>query len=178
MYRMMNALCEKNVFVSVYDDPADTSKFKFGRILSVNKTRFAILLLSPNGDCDGIVTDDTKDVFRIDTNGQYHDKMVKLNRVHPEEINIPDIDSSCIDLSILSFAKEMGLLVSIELENSGIFDITGFIEDISETICKIRVINEYGYNDGHSYIETNRISQMELDSEYERRIMRLYQANA
>lgn len=178
MYDTMKSLCGEDVFVSIYHDTEDTDKFGFGRLLCVNETRYALLSLTPFGDYDGVVVRDTEDVFRIATCGQYHEKMKKLLRVNWDAIDLPDLDSSRIDFSVLSFAKERGKIVSVGLEEGGVFDVAGLVEDVSETVCKIRVINEYGYDDGVSYIDMDSIPVIQFDSDEEERIARLYRANA
>ncbi len=177
MYNIMKRLCDEGTYVAVYGNLSDTSKFMFGKLLCVNETRFAMLLISPNGDYDGIVVNDTDDVFRIDCSGRYHDKMAKLNNLCMECIKLPYIDPSYIDLSILSFAKETRSLVSIELRDSGVVDVVGFIENVDEESCQIHVVDEYGYDDGCTFVDMNNISQIALGSEDEQRIMKLYRAN-
>lgn len=177
MYNTMKRLCDEGTFVSVYDNLSDTSRFKFGKFLCVNEDRFAMLLISPNGDYDGIVVDDTDDVFRIGSCGRYHDKMAKLSSLCMESIKLPCIDPSCIDLSILSFAKETRSIVSIELRDSGFVDVVGFIESVAGECCQIHVVDEYGYDDGCTFVDMSSISQIALGSEDEQRITKLYRAN-
>ena len=177
MYKTMKRLCDESTYVAVYGNLSDTSKFIFGQFLCVNETRFAMLLVSPNGDYDGIVVDDTDDVFRIDSCGRYHDKMAKLNNICMESLNLPHIEPPCIDSSILSFAKETQSLVSIELRDSGIVDVVGFIENVTEESCQIHGVDEYGYDDGCTFVDMSSISQIVLGSEDEQRITKLYRAN-
>lgn len=177
MFDTMKKLCNEGTYVAVYDDSSNSSKFKFGKFLCVDETRFAMLLVSPNGDYDGIVVDDTNDVFRIDSCGRYHDKMAKLFRLCIENYELPSIEPSCIASSILSFAKETKRIVSIELLDSEIVDVVGFIESISEEVCRIHVVDEYGYDDGFAFVDISSISQITLDSEDEQRIAKLYYAN-
>ena len=103
--------------------------------------------------------------------------MGKLINFCIDSVELPCIDKACIDLSILSFAKEREKIVSIELHDSGFADVVGFVDEVDEKVCRIHVIDEYGYDDSCSYVDLNSISQIVLDSEDERRIARLYQAN-
>lgn len=177
MYNTMKKFCDEGTYVAVYGNLSDTSKFMFGQLLCVNEDRFAMLLISPNGNYDGIVVDDIDDIFRIDSHGHYHEKMAKLSGLCIESLKIPCIDPSCIDLSILSFAKETRSLVSIELRDSGIVDVVGFIENVADEVCQIHVVDEYGYDDGCTFVDMSSISQIALGSEDEQRIMKLYCAN-
>ena len=106
MNDIMKGLCEESAYVSVYGDPMEVAKFKFGKFLCVGDFRTVMLLVSPNGDYDGIVVNNTEDVFRVDSCGHYHEKMGKLINFCIDSIELPCIDKACIDLSILTFAKE------------------------------------------------------------------------
>ncbi len=175
MYAVIDDLHKADSYVAVYDNSADVFQFKFGKFLCMNESRFAMLLISPNGDYDGIVVDNTEDIFRIDSCGRYHEKMAALKSFSIESLSLPCFDPQCIDMSILLYAKELKRLVSIELHDSGYFDVVGLVEDVSEGVCRIHIINEYGESDGCSFINMDSISKISCDSEDERRVMRLYQ---
>lgn len=175
MYAIVDALHKTNSYVAVYDNSANVSQFKFGKFLCINESRFAMLLISPNGNYDGIAVNDTEDIFRVDSCGRYHAKMAALKSFNVESVSLPCFDPQCIDMSILLYAKELKRLVSIELHDSGYFDVVGLVEDVSEGVCRIHRINEYGESDGCSFINMDSISKISYDSEDERRIMRLYQ---
>ena len=57
----------------------DTSHFLYGIILAVDENKIAVQLISPDGENDGIVAFDTEEVFRIELDGQYAEKMKKLS---------------------------------------------------------------------------------------------------
>ncbi len=177
MVDVLNDLCREGTYVAVYGNSETPSKFMFGRILCVGDTRFAMLLISPNGEYDGIVVDDLEDIIRVAAHGKYHEKMMKL--ICPNEVNLqlPDIDESHIDRSVLIYAKETNRLVSIELEESGAVDVCGFVEEVSEATCKILEVDEYGFQDGDSVLDLRSISQISMDSADENRVMKLYRAN-
>lgn len=178
MYNTLKSFCNANTPLAIYDNYDDTSKFKFGTLLCVDEMHFALAAVSPNGDYDGIIVDETADVFRVDSSGNYHNKMAKLIQIHKDHMDIPTLKQGAIVESLLRFALDAKKPISLELNASGIKDITGFIEDISECVCKIRAIDEYGFDDGCSYVDMDSITQATFDSEDERRIMRLYNAQA
>lgn len=76
--------------------------------------------------------------------------------------------------SVASIAKENKKIVSIELENSGVDDVTGFITEIYDDALEIDVINTYGDRDGTTYVKISSITQMACDGEEEKRIFALY----
>lgn len=176
MYNCLKSLCNGNVRAAIYDGYDDTSRFKFGRLLCVDDTHFALAAISPNGDYDGIIVDEIEDVFRVDACGRYHDKMAKLEQICWDKIEFPDFTQDEIIQSLLRFAQNARRPISFELNNSGVKDVSGFVDGISDRVCKIHSIDEYGYSDGHSYIDMDSITQIEFDSEDEQRIARLYDA--
>ena len=101
MVDVLNDLCREGIYVAVYGNSETPSKFMFGRILCVGDTRFAMLLISPNGEYDGIVVDDLEDIIRVAAHGKYHEKMMKL--ICPAVAGSPrsGIDESHIDRSVL-----------------------------------------------------------------------------
>lgn len=174
MYNTLKPLCNEKRYVAIYDDCNDTSKFKFGVLLCVDDAYFALASITPNGDYDGIVVDETDDVFRVDCCGNYHNKMAKLSRICKDALELPVWEQGEIIKSLLRFAQKVKRLISFELSDSGIKDISGFVEDISECVCKVHAIDEYGFDDGYSYIDMDSITQITFDSEDEQRIARLY----
>ena len=174
MHAIIDDLHKADSYVAVYDNSADISQFKFGKFLCINDSRFAMLLISPNGDYDGIVVNDTEKIFRVASSGRYHEKIRKLMNFSLESVPLPCFDPQCIDMSILMYAKELNRLVSIELYDSGYYDVVGLVENVSESVCQIHTINEYGERDGCSFVNLDSISKISCDSEDERRVMRLF----
>ena len=84
--------------------------------------------------------------------------------------------NNLIDLFLNMLLKEK-IIISIELLDSGIYDIIGFVEEISGNICKIGQVNDDGQSDGVTYIRIQDITQISADSLDERRILRLSEFN-
>ena len=79
--------------------------------------------------------------------------------------------------AVLSFAKKEGQIVSIELSNSECDDAVGFVESFDEEICCIKAVDEYGIDDGISYVNYEDITRIVLMSYDEKRLMRLWRYN-
>lgn len=175
MRKLLENICTNGTFASVYTNSENTERFQYGRILAVNDARYAMVLVSPDGDYDGIISGFTREIFRVSIEDQYHEKMQKMMALSKTSFFLPLIDSNRIDRSLLLAAQKHGKIVSLELKDSGIGDVTGFVEDVSGTVCRIHEIDEYGRDDGHSYVELESISHISLDTDDEQRILRLYQ---
>ena len=63
--------------------------------------------------------------------------------------------------------------MSIEILDSGYDDVVGYVENVQNGICEIRRIDEYGVEDGKSYMEIQNITQISFESESEKIIQKL-----
>ncbi len=177
MLKMLSELCLSRKFVSIYTNCEEPSKFYYGTILAVNDKEIAIDMTLPDGGNDGIVAEKVDKVFRIEIGGQYEKKMKKLCSLNPYKPFEGRLDNSNIMESILLLALRLKEIVSIELLDSGYDDIVGFVDVIENGQCKIRQIDEYGYEDGCSYILINDITKISYLSQYEKRILNLWNFN-
>lgn len=173
MFDLLRKLYKTKNFVSIYSNLEETEKFIYGKILCVNEDEILIYMLSPNGNYDGMLVQQTPNIFRIEYGGEYESKMKLLS----SNYDLPDFDfpadESNIGLSMLRNVLNNKKMVSIELLSSGIYDIVGIVEKIDETTCKIKQYNDYGFEDGYSIINLDDITKICCDSEEELRIERL-----
>lgn len=170
-------LLSQKTYTSVYFSPNNTKSFAFGRILSIDGTNVEIYLVSPNGDFDGILVKPIDDIFRVQNDGQYSDKMTRLMMDYVHEPEKYVLKCNNLFESVLSFASDNELIVSIELLNSGYDDVIGFVQEIKNGGCVIKQIDEYGAEDGISKMRICDITQVCCDSQDERRIERLWRAH-
>ena len=177
MIERLKEVAVKQKCVSLYMDSEDTSRFVFGRILCVNGDHIAILMISPEGDYDGLLVKRTEAVIRLEMDDKYARKMHKLCN----EKNVAEfegvIDELDIVKSALDYAKTAKKIISCELLNSGSDDIVGFLEDIKNGLCEIKQVDAEGCEDGYSYIMMNDITQISYDSKEEQFLLRLWKQN-
>lgn len=164
MKRMQENIC-------IYTNANETTKFNFGSVLAANYEEFALYMISPDGNYDGILLEKTSRLYRIDQGGQYYKKMQALMN----SSKLPNLDfdlcEESIKESLLNIAFKTKKIVSIELVDSENFDIIGIIEEIKNNLCRIRLIDEYGTEDGMSYVLVEDITSISFDSQDE--ILRL-----
>lgn len=163
----------KNVSIYCCDD---NNNFIYGKILSVNDSEFALLMYTPSGNYDGIIVKSIDEIIRIEYDGQYEQKMQKFM------LRNIDAESYCIDgflitNSILELSLKLNKIVSIELLKSGYDDVVGFVDEICDNKCTVKLVDEYGYEDGYSFILISDITQVMLDGERENLLQKLWQIN-
>lgn len=178
---MFNTLCKLHLskeMACIYADSNDTSKFHFGTIIAVLENEVAIQMISPDGENDGIIVIGINNINRIETNSQYVEKMKKLYVSRSMPINELQIVDESIIKSVLLFAFKEKQVVSIELLDSGCYDVVGIIKTIDAVECSIKQFDEYGYVDGNACFRIRDITKMAVSTQDEKRIMRLTEINA
>lgn len=176
MLELLREKYKSSEYLSIYTNSDNTQSFHFGKIISVNKNETAIEMLSPKGEYDGIMVLSTDLIYRIETDGLYSEKMRKLYSLN-EPLPSFDIDCKRIKQEILELSMKHKKVVSIELENSGINDVVGIAKSVDNTLCCIKVIDDYGMQDGITYVNFNSITKICFDSQDEQIILELWQAN-
>ncbi len=168
-------LKKQNKNISIYCCE-DTNNFSYGKLLSVNDCEFALLMYTPYGLYDGIIVKSIDEILRIEYDGQYDQKMQKVLSQNTAAENYC-IDDSQITSSVLELSLKQNRIVSIELLNSGYDDVVGFVDEIFDNKCIIKLVDEYGYEDGYSCIKISDITQVVFDSERENLFLKLWQIN-
>ena len=78
---------------------------------------------------------------------------------------------------MLKYAKETEAIVIVELFDSGLEDIQGFVEDFSREKVYIKCIDDFGREDGRTVFATENITGISCDSEKCRTVKLLYMNN-
>lgn len=173
MIEQLKEICTKRKFVSIYTNSADSDRFCYGKVLSVNEEEILLYLISPDGEYDGLSVKNTNSIFRVEYGGEYERKMLSLMTEENLDYFEQYIDDNDLFLSVLILSQKCNKIVSVEVENSGNFCITGIVEDVNEDVCKIKQFDDYGNFDGYSIVKIDSISELSLDSIDERRISKL-----
>lgn len=177
MIKELLELCSEKSKVSIYTNTVETDKFRYGTIIAVDDKEIAFHDISPDGDDDGVSVMSVDNVFRVEVGGQYAEKMEKLcSGRELRDYELPECDDGIL-MSALLYAFAEKEVVSIELVDSGCVDITGVLETIDGDECSIRQIDEYGYDDGFSFVSVSDITLLSFATDSEKRIMRLWEMN-
>lgn len=177
MLKILKQLFEEKKRASFYTDFENGNRFNYGTVIKADEDYSVLQLISPDGDDDGIFCVETQRIYKVELQGLYEKKMAALceGKVYPKyELTFGD---DGIKNAVLSFAKKEGQIVSIELSNSECDDAVGFVESFDEEICCIKAVDEYGIDDGISYVNYEDITRIVLMSYDEKRLMRLWRYN-
>lgn len=166
-----------NKIVSIHPCSDQTSTFYVGKLLYCNEDFYVLAQVSSNGKYDGIELRQTKNVILITSDGRYENKIETLAKVNNSKIAFVHLDSSDLVKSLLQYAQNNHLVVSIELLNSDQFDVQGYVEYVGDGICKVRQISNFGEKDGESISCLNDITIISCDTEDEVALGQLYKDN-
>lgn len=170
MLNKLQMLCKEHKFVSLHTNPNDSSKFIFGKLMCVNNDEYALYMISPNGDYDGIVIKQINDILYMEIESQYINKMIKLYSLDLLPGQDVIFDEANIKVSMLNHATNTKKIVSLEINYSGCDDIVGYVKNINQTLCQIQQLDSYGKEDGYAFVEIDNITQISYDSKDEQRI--------
>lgn len=177
MIKVLKDLCASKEMACFYSNYDNTENFNVGVVLAVNSKEIALQLVSPDGNDDGILVIEADDIFRVARNGLYMDKIKKLCPNFSLSDISDKIDENNIFESLLKAACTTKEILSIELVDSGIIDVTGIVEAVEDGECTIKEIDEYGYDDGYAYFEIGNVTQIDYSREEEKRILKLWNLN-
>ena len=176
--KILGAVRDGGESVCVYRTTSDSESFIFGRVLAFNEDDTAMYLIAPGGAYDGVEVFPTKNILRIDRGGQYIEKMGKLTAFESYAQFGHALEDEDICAQLLSIAEKEHRIISLELLNSGIFDVRGFVREIGEDGgVSVGLVDEYGCDDGISTVLLEDITEISYYSEDEQVIQRLWEKN-
>ncbi len=164
---------EKIKIASIYINNDDITKFMVGYVIGVDDKWFILSCISPTGIYDGLIIDQVNKVLRINLDSKYEKKISLLEQENNQKSEIFTFGEDNIILEFLNFAKINKHFISIEIENSGYYELQGHINTINDDIIIIDEISEYGENDGNSIIKICSITKMRINSEDEKLLKKL-----
>lgn len=155
--------------VCLYTHPDDTQSFICGYVSGLDGERVLILSVSPGGGYDGYAVKNTGDIYFAESANMYTRKIEKLmSAQNTSWREIPRVYDNILD-NLSEFAKNNRLVVSLELNASGNFDVRGFVCDFDSDSLKIATVNEYGVSDGFAVCSKKAITSASCDDEEEQR---------
>ena len=150
---------DDQIYAEFYSDEVDS--FDFGKISFLNEEFIIIHMFTPEGLDDGYFLEKTKNIVKVKTKSEYIETMIKLIEYNNQEKSHVIFDEDPV-ISLMSFAKSKGEIISVELLDSGITDVIGFIKEIDADFCKLGCVDFYGNDEGTVYIRTDKITKISL----------------
>ena len=159
MLEVLKKCCETKKPVSLYVDPDRPTAFRYGEVLAVNGEELLTLMVSPEGNYDGLLLLSTPDIYRIEVDTQYNKRMEILTK--PFEKPALQVSETNIKQDLLGYLAAEGRIASFSIGNGE--TVYGTVTERSDGYCTIRQVDYYGKADGISYLDTSEISTIEFD---------------
>ncbi len=159
-YKETQALCE------IYLNFEDLTKFLVGIIINYDNDYCIVKSLDEFGKDDGLTCFLIKDIIKIQTNTLYLQNIVKLrdfcdDKKQKFNENLASFDDFC------AYAQKAGKICSFEICESNINNFYGIIYGFNTDLINIKVISEYGIEDGLTDLDKNNITTISINSKNE-----------
>lgn len=178
MLKVIEEFAKNRDYISLYTNCEDGSKFCYGRIVDFDDINLVFLMISPDGNYDGLLLKQISDIYRINKNDKYNERMQQLCMISDIENYLLNYEESDNVLrSVLLLSKNNNKIVSLELNDSGFDDIVGIVSNVTDSVCEITQIDFYGNLDGKAFVSLSNISQISFDSKTEQILQQLREQN-
>ncbi len=163
MIEILDKLCEEGTLTSIYSDRDDYDRFSVGYILSLDSDNVLLEHISPNGIFDGFSIVKKEDIYRLENEGLYLEKIKLLNKIKKEKRhNLPIKTDGCLLLNFIDYIVENNIFAKISI-NADSPDIMGYIVEASNTDIIVIQINYYGKYDGKTFLLIDDIERIEIE---------------
>lgn len=176
MENMLNELYLNKQYASFYTDAESPDSFIFGWVLGLDDDVVSLGMFTPFGIYDGVRTLRRCLIFKIEYGDEYGKAMQLLVLHHHKTGIVGEVQEVSGDQYrfLLNYAKSNNKLVSVALNGNQCYDVIGFVKHFSSGEVTFVQINGEGFEDGLCSIPVDDISEIQCDTEDERRRELLY----
>ena len=173
MKKILNQVQQTKALCALFTDEADIDKFQVVKISCFNRDYIFAVSYDQYGKIDGYECISLKKLIKIETNSKYLQALSILNEhnnSHTAKIEFTSLNE------MLDYAKCQNKICEIELCNSGLQDVVGFISEITEENLTVQSVDEYGEQDGEATLFLSDITALSFGSKDTEKIEILYRA--
>lgn len=166
MHKILQDCVNSKKIVSLYFNRDSPFSHLTGRVLQTNDTELLIAHISAHGYYDGFILKQVNDLYRIDMDGKYEQKIERLycekSQSHP--LICLDAPNRPLLLALLEYAKQNSLIVSVEFDDAC---LSGFLESATPDAIDLHLVDEYGATCGISHLYISEVSTIAVDTDDE-----------
>lgn len=163
--------------IAVYMNSENTDSFCLGRVDYADDEFFMVNEISPKGEEEGIVLRKIQSVFKVEKENSYCKDMEILMKIKNTEFKEYNFKNEELLSQVLKYAIDNELVVTLFYKNDE-KQATGFLEEVDNDICKLRKIDDCGYENSQLLIPINEICGVDCDNEKEKKIKLLWKLNS
>lgn len=162
----LNRSIMNHEIVQVYHDSSSPNSSAVGIVEYLGDRDIILKQFLSNGKNDGFKVLRMEDIFKVERNTKYVktvEKLMALNNTTHD--SLPSCENGFQIL--LTYAQVKQKIVSIELNSSREYDVTGYVDSIDDSCCTIAQIDEFGEDDGTAVFDLADITCMVCDGDVE-----------
>jgi hypothetical protein len=166
----LKTLAKKNKVVSIFSNRNNPDIWSSGFIKSITKEDIILKHISPNGEYDGFLARRLDNIYRVDFDGIYEQRLVKLYKLRKQNHNNSFIEkensTDDLFLELLEVAKNSNFVVTISIDETGLQEnIIGFVKEINEDrMVVISKVSFEGFYDGEATFYLDDIVLINCDT--------------
>ncbi len=172
MYKKLEGFLDKKELIGIYWDSDDPDRFDLGFIAAMDEDDLVLAAISTDGRYDGYQLIHIQDIFQIEYQSKYIEKITKLHGMRKRKHKPVEFGDDFV-LSLLKFAKENDLIVNIRVEDCDDSN-DGFVLEADEENLKLCIVTSVGKADGMMDIDIASITDICCDSKWEQEIKLVY----
>lgn len=175
MFKKLEESYNANNLLEVYTDQVNNT-FAVGFIICITDNELLLNLVNSYGIEDGFLLIRINDIYCINYATKYLKNIISLlNNKKPRQVKFifkkGYLQNTDLFSEIFQENIENHRMAHVKLYNNT--DYYGFIEAKDEDVIQIEIIDEYGLNDGFSYVKIEDIEQVSFDGIDENRRLEL-----
>lgn len=154
-----HTLCE------IYANTERTDKFFVGYVISIDEQNCVLSAIDPYGQYDGLACFCIDEIYRIQTKTQYLQAMEKLVNFRNTTTKKEYFQENLLVNMLLDICRQKRIC-EVELCGSNVANVTGYVTEVNlpDNAAKLRLVDEFGNNDGETIIDIQTISSLTFDS--------------
>ena len=163
----------------IYTDTNDDS-YDVGVFITQDKENIVFQSVNVNGFDDGLLLLKKDDIHKVQFNTPYTISIQKLMEYLYRKIKYKNIKFKKDNLmtDFLNFAKTNGSIVGIELNNSGVVNMMGFIEELSDEYITTLELDIDGSTIGNGQARISDINKISIDAFKHQKHKILFETNS
>jgi hypothetical protein len=148
-----------NSLVSIYSEPEHWNQFSVGYVDLITDTHIRIKSLSRFGSACGYEVRLISEIFRVESDGKYEQKIEKLSQNQKRifhEVQLPHQVNLDLIRDTLQQALDESVIVVIWGSHPD-DSLVGYVKKVDSEVVSLHLINEFGEDDGVSSIQISRV---------------------
>ena len=169
-----------NTLVSIYIDSDDWGQYSVGYVDLVTNDYVRLRAISKNGEPAGFEIRPLAEIFKVEFGGKYESKIEKIFQSHEKVFNEIQPKKRSPENNLVVDTIQQSLTESIVIVIWGKDpddSLVGYVEKLESNLVSIRLINEFGEDDGLSTINIDEISSIDFNTQSEQIRSYLYNLN-